>query len=346
MQINNFKTSNKKRINILFTSLNPIAAFIKTDLKLLQRNYHVKPLHFKGIKDILKIIKNILWADVTFSWFAGPNAYWAVLLSKIFWKKSIVIVGGFEVAKVPEIGYGGMLDRLSAHRVKFVLKKADRIIAVSEFNKSEILKYTNSKNVELVYNGVDCDKFSPQSNGKNEKEINNIVITVAGIINEYTCIRKGVKTFVKSARYLPHTRFVVVGSWPDNFIEYLKSIAPQNVEFTGYISDDELINWYQKARVYCQLSFYESFGIALAESMCCECIPVVTRNAALPEVVGDTGFYVPYGDEKATAEAIKEALNSSAGGKKARVRIENMFSLEKREKRLINEIESVLKGRV
>ena len=148
------------------------------------------------------------------------------------------------------------------------------------------------------------------------------MITV-GVINEDTVKRKGIECFVKSARYLPHVRFAVIGGWLDDSIEYLKSIAPQNVEFTGFVSDDELLEWYLKAKVYCPLSLYESFGMALAESMCCECVPVVINNAALPEVVGDTGFYVPYGDPEATAEAIKEALKSDKG-KEARERIKNM----------------------
>jgi len=83
--------------------------------------------------------------------------------------------------------------------------------------------------------------------------------------------------------------------------------------------------------------------MALAEAMACECVPVVTNNAALPEVVGDTGFYVPYGDSKATAEAIKRALKSDKG-KEARERIKNMLSLEKREKELIKIIEKLFEG--
>lgn len=87
----------------------------------------------------------------------------------------------------------------------------------------------------------------------------------------------------------------------------------------------------------------ESFGMALVEGMACECIPIVTDRGALPEVVGDTGFYVPYGTPKATAEAIKEALNSSGDlGKKARERIKNMFSIERRERELIEIIEGMV----
>ena len=46
---------------------------------------------------MLSMIKGVLWTDVTFSWFAERHAYVAVLLSKIFKKKSIVVVGRYEV---------------------------------------------------------------------------------------------------------------------------------------------------------------------------------------------------------------------------------------------------------
>lgn len=80
--------------------------------------------------------------------------------------------------------------------------------------------------------------------------------------------------------------------------------------------------------------------MALAESMCYECVPVVINNAALPEVVGVTGFYVPCGDPEATAETINEALKSEKWDM-ASDRIEQLFSLKKREKKLIGIIENI-----
>ncbi|RLF30482.1 MAG: glycosyl transferase family 1, partial [Thermoplasmata archaeon] len=148
---------------------------------------------------------------------------------------------------------------------------------------------------------------------------------------------------VNTAKYLPDVRFVVIGKFIDNSIEYVKKNASTNVGFTGFVSENELIEWYQRAKVICQLSYYEAFGLAPAEGMACECIPVVTKErAGLPEFVGDCGFYVSYGDEKATAEAIKKALNAPDElGKKARERIKEMFPLEKREmelRKLINKV--------
>ena len=148
--------------------------------------------------------------------------------------------------------------------------------------------------------------------------------------------KKRLDTFVKTSVYLPDVRFVLIGRY-NGSIKHLKKIAGSNVMFTGYVSDDSLLHYCRRAKVYCQLSTHEGFGVALAEAMSCCCVPVVTRRYALPEVVGDTGFYVPYDDPKVTAEVIKKALRSDKG-RKARERIKKHFSLEARKKKLIEEI--------
>ncbi|AKB76261.1 hypothetical protein MSLAZ_3000 [Methanosarcina lacustris Z-7289] len=337
-----------KKVKILFLK-NIDRPFIENDLKILTKYFEVKVVHssFKkesirsNIQCIYNIFKGVIWADVTYSWFADYHAFFANVFLKIFRKKSIIVIGGFEVAKVPEIEYGSMLYPRSARRVKYLLNNTNKLLAVSEFNKKEILKYTDSKNICLVYNGVDYTKLNPKNKIKNLSSIkNDIVITVCGI-DKYTVKRKGLETFIKSAKELPEVRFIVIGKWMDNSIDYLRSIATNNVEFTGFVSENELTEWYLKAKVYCQLSLYESFGMALAESMCFECVPVVSNNAALPEVVGNVGFLVPYGDEEATAEAIKKALKSNKG-KEARERIKNTFSLDRRENELLKVIKEVI----
>lgn len=291
---------------------------------MLKNHFDVKIGQYTGWTSIPKILKGVIWSDLTFSWFADTHAFWAVLLSKMFKKKSIVVVGGFEVAKVPEINYGMMRSPLSARRVRYVLENADKVLAVSEFNKNETLKYTSSKNVKLVYNAVDCNKFKP--NGKKD---NNLVITVGSKIK-----LKGLDIFIESARLLPRRKFMIIGL-PEDVINYLKPSKPANVEFVGLVPHEYVLRYYQKAKVYCQLSCRESFGMALAEAMACECVPVATNNAALPEVVGGTGFYVPYGDSKATAEAIEKALQSDKG-EEARERVKRLFPIERREKEIID----------
>ncbi len=332
-----------RKIRILFVRPSK-SSFVQRDLELLRKHFSVRVVDFvlsrKNLKGTLttvfSMVTGVLWADVTFSWFAAAHAFWAVRLSKMFKKKSIVVVGGYEVAKVPEIGYGALLNPKSARRVKYVLENADGVLTVDDSLKRDAIENlgVNGINIQTVPTGYDTEFWKPTR----KKE--NFALTVA-YVNNSTIKRKGLETFIKAAEYLPEIKFVIVGPHLDNSIGKLKPTAGRNVEFTGFVSDDELIRYHQRAKVYCQLSRYEGLPNALCEAMLCECVPVGTKNSGIPTAIGDTGFYVPYGDPEATAEAIKEALNSDKG-KQARERIKAMFPIERREKELVMIINQTL----
>nr|WP_303715906.1 glycosyltransferase family 4 protein [Methanoculleus marisnigri] len=274
----------------------------------------------------LEILSGVLRTDMAFSWFAHNHTYLAVMAARLMGKKSLVVVGGYEVAKEPEIGYGALLDPGMAKKIRYIIENADCILAVSEFSRREILQVAGPRRIETVYNGIDTSVFSP--GGRKE----NIVLTVCFVSTENIRL-KGLDTFIDAARHLPEVRFVLLGRALDDALETLKRGAPDNVEFVGAVGQGELIEWYRRAKVYCQISYRESFGVALAEAMSCECVPVVTDRGALPEVVGDLGFVIPYADTRATVDAISRALISDAGPA-ARKRVCDTFSVEQREQEL------------
>ena len=223
--------------------------------------------------------------------------------------------------------------------VKYILKRATRIISVSEFNKQELVKNLNITDSIMILNCADTATFKPS--GKKE----DIILTV-GNINKETWIRKGISKFMTSAQYFGLTckasKFIVVGRISEDMkdkVGHIEKVTP-NLTFTGYVSDEELLKHYQQAKVYCQLSRYESFGIAPAEAMLCECVPVVTDQTALPEVVGDTGFYVSYNSLSSINDAIHEALRSNKG-KQARERVLKLYNPELREKALVKVIKEL-----
>ncbi len=180
---------------------------------------------------------------------------------------------------------------------------------------------------QTVYNGVVADKWYPQG-AKDEK-----LVMTTGEINQSNLKRKGLIDFVKTAAYLPDVTFLLVGEFKDKAIKYLRSIATPNVKFTGKISAEELLIWYQRAKVYAQLSYHESFGVSVAEAMLCECTPVLSTLGALPEVGGKNAYYVPFGDPEFTATVIERALKSNSGGI-FRARVMLNFQLKKRINRL------------
>ena len=317
-----------------------LSSFIKADLKILKRHFDVKAIQWtrtRDIKNMLRIMWCIFRTDLSFTWFAGGHAARVVFFSKLFRKKSIVVVGGYEVANVPEINYGLMTSPKSARRVKYVLENADKVLTVDDSLKMEAINNARvgGENIITVPTGYDTEKWKV----KGEKEDLTISVSVGDTWNRARL--KGLDVFVESAKFLPEINFMVIGIQGEA-LEKLQYIAPPNVDFVNPLPQDELISYYQRAKVYCQLSMREGLPNALCEAMLCECVPVGTNRYGIPTAIGDTGFYVHHGDPKATAGAIKEALRSEKG-KEARERIKKMFPIARREKEIVDIISQILK---
>ncbi len=328
----------KRRVALVYYSF---SSFVRQDYEILSKYFEVRRVRYRSPKDAVNILGAVLKSDVSFSWFAGGHAFLAVLFSKTFGKKSVVVVGGYDVAYVPQMDYGqythGWLKRKYAD---FALKNADLVLAVSKFTEAEVLDRAKPKKIEVVYNAIDLNKFRPESESGNTIR-GNVVLTVASGFKDAIRL-KGLDAFVKAASYLPGAKFVILGLSDDDIAALDRIRTSNNVELHGYVDRDLLITYYRKSKVYCQLSYRESFGVALAEAMACGCVPVVTYRGALPEVVGRIGYFVPYGDPIRAADAIEKALSS---GKEAvaRDRIKNNFGLELRENRMINLIANLLR---
>jgi len=336
MKANNGK-KRKKNIKILFVG-NRNSSFIKNDYRLLQKNFDVKPISMSCLSlttYLLKAFFLVKWADVVFCWFASIESFFPLLFAKLFKKKSIVVAGGYDCANEPEMDYGSFTNFREKIAAEYVFKNANVVLAVSKFVKKQTLEKITPKQLKIIYNGVNIKKF------ESKKTKDKIIVTI-GQATQYKYKIKGLETFARASAHFPDYKFVIIGQKDECIYNKLKGIN-ENLVFTGKIPHDRVLKWLQKARVYCQLSYIESFGLGLAEAMSCNCIPVVTDRGSLSEIVGDAGFYVSYEDEKGTVEAIKRALETSDQlGEKARKRILKLFNFEKRERDLTNFVEAFL----
>jgi glycosyltransferase involved in cell wall biosynthesis len=334
-----------KDINILFVHSQK-SSFVVRDLDLLGRRFNIREVYFpinKDLKAIFNIpfklaqfIRNILWADLTFSWLADLHAFIAVLLSKMNNKKSLVVVGGYEVAKVPELRYGALLNPGIAIIIKYIFKNADKMLVVNEGLKEDAVRNMNmiGNNIITVPTGYDYNLFKPEGN----KE--NIILTVSIGSSWERAKLKGLDTFVETAKYLPQFNFILIG-FQGPGAEKLKSIAPTNVQFIEQLPAELLISYYQKAKIYCQFSIREGLPNVLCEAMLCECIPIGSDIPGIRAAIGDTGFYVPIGEPKKCADTIQKAFLSDKG-KEARNRIRTVFPLQRREAELTQIINELL----
>jgi len=332
-----------KRVpTVLFISSYSVA-FVLRDIEILKKHFNLLVANFVGIKKtfydtvvtIITIWKKLRKSDLSFIWFADLRALITIVLSKLLQKPTILVVGGYEVANVPEIYYGGALRRFSRKKISFIIRHADVVLSVSRASQHELQKNFSIYSSQLVYNGIEIDKFIIDA--PLDKE--DIAITV-GRVTESNLLRKGIEPFVRAAAFLPKVSFYVIGKYDNDAYEQLKNITSDNVTFTGFIAEKELIEFYQRAKVYVQVSAHEGFGISLAEAMLAECIPVVTDRGALPEVVGDSGYTVDFNDPCQTARAIESAMHSTNGYTARKHIIEN-FSMKRREnalQRIINSL--------
>jgi glycosyltransferase involved in cell wall biosynthesis len=127
----------------------------------------------------------------------------------------------------------------------------------------------------------------------------------------------------------------LVGAFKDDAVESLRAVASDNVRFTGWVDEETLRQYYERASVYVQASLHEGFGLSVAEAMLAGCIPVVTRAGALPEVVGDCGVVLESNQPQAIADAVTKALDFPQDARaRARQRVLDNFSLEKRRRAL------------
>jgi len=319
------------------------STWVAKDVEILREKHEVEEVYFTKIRDIKgirRLCECVYDSDLIFAWFANDHSYVACHFAKLFGKPMIIALGGGDVTAIKSLNYGNLLRHPWKFYVIRSLKCSDLILAPSFFTRKETflrVRKLDPYKVLVLYHGFDPNKYVPSSS----KE--DIVVTIASI-DRITMYRKGLIYFVRAAKYLPDTRFVVIGKPLDNTISLLKSLAPQNVEFTGYLPERDLINILQKSKVYVQASLHEGFGCAVVEAMLAEAVPVVTKMGALPEVVGSCGIYVPYGDPQSLAEAIRKVFLKPELGKKARIRSLKLFNINRRKRYLLKIVDLLAKG--
>ena len=317
------------------------ASFIAIDRDILAERFELDELYQPGRwPNPLKVLRGVLRADLVFGWFASWHTFFPVTLAWLMRKPSVQIIGGFDTANMPDIGYGYQQGGLRRWASRWIMRRAKRLITNSEYSRSEIAANTpiDPEHVTVVHHGVP-DPFGPLDEGRPREPL---ALTVGHLVKT-TLMQKGHQPFVEAARELPDVRFVFVGKAHDDAIDHLRSLASPNVEFTGWVSDEELEDLYRRASVYVQASRHEGFGLAVAEAMLAGCVPVVMDVTAMPEVVDGAGVLISSQEPAAVAQGVRDALAlGPAGASRARERIVQTFPMSVRREGILRVVAEAL----
>ena len=315
------------------------ASFIAMDRHLLAERFEVDDLYQPGRwPNPLKVVRGVVRADLVFGWFASWHTFLPITLAWILRKPSVLVIGGFDTANMPDISYGHQRGGLRMHASRWMFRRARRLITHSHYSLDEIERNTPiaRSRVTVLHLGVP----DPFGEGPGTKE--PAALTV-GAVDRGTLVQKGQLAFVRAARELPAVRFVLAGKWLDDAIEQLRAEAPPNVEFTGWLTDEDLLDRYRSAAVYVQASRHEGFGLAVAEAMLAGCIPVVVNVTSMPEVVGDQGVLIESQRPQDVAAGVRRALElGPEAAQSARERILTAFPMESRSEGILRVVEEAL----
>ena len=306
------------------------------DREILRSEHDVVELDLSQRRRISRLGSMLQNADLVFAWFASLHSALPVLAAAGLGKPSIVVVGGYDTANMPEIGYGHMGHPIKRHIVRAICQAATVLVANSSTAATEVRRNVGaSARIEVIYHGF------PSRPTSLPLQREAIVLSV-GNVNRENLRRKGHELFVHAARLVPEARFILVGRPSDGAIGYLRSIAPGNAEFPNFVSQNDLDCLLERASVYVQASEHEGFGCAVAEAMLAGCVPVVAARGALPEVVGEQGLYLERLDAQSVAQAIRSALQTP-GERRPQIaaRIATRYPLEVRRRAILQLVADV-----
>jgi glycosyltransferase involved in cell wall biosynthesis len=222
----------------------------------------------------------------------------------------------------------------------------EKIIVIS-MAVGQMFTGKSSQKVQVVYNGTDTTKFSPEIVGSGIRKEFNIANDefVVGMVGRLV-IWKGQREFLKAAsvivRKIPNTKFLIVGDTTFGSKQYKEQLydlacelgIESKVIFSGGRDDIPNIISAMDVMVHASIS-PEPFGLVIIEGMASG-IPVVASNRGGPlEIIehGGDGFLADPENTENLATIIMELLNNKSLrkniGEKARKKVVDQFSVEK-----------------
>lgn len=213
-----------------------------------------------------------------------------------------------------------------------------RVLTVSEFSKSEIVKFFHADPARITVTplGLDASKYSPSMGpspkddpyflfvGRLEKKKN-----LAGLLRAF-------KIFKEHHENDPH-RLVLVGkrgvgydqammefeacpSFPDGGPKTAPPSAEGGlggsilrwVDELGYVAQEDILALYAGATAFVFPSWYEGFGLPILEAFASGVPVIASRTTSIPEVAGDAALYIDPAAPEKIAQAMETIVNDAS----------------------------------
>jgi glycosyltransferase involved in cell wall biosynthesis len=301
-------------------------SFVQKDLAILELAYTVTPYQFRTqikrntplsfLRQFFFLLTQGWKYDFLVCFFAGYHSVLPALFAKWTGKKCILFLGGTDCFKYPSFQYGNFTRKWYGKATCLSVSHASMLVPVSQnLIHSQSYYYTVDSVDQGVYHWCqplktphhvialeyNATTFSRQEVRRQDDSFITVAFGIAGT----SFVRKGIDKMVMLATSFPQYTFTIIGCNANEF----PVPVPSNLTLIPPVPYGELPMHYSRHQFYLQLSIAEGFPSAICEAMLCECIPIGSNVAAIPDIISTHGFIVSRRDDALIRDTVRAAVS-------------------------------------
>jgi glycosyltransferase involved in cell wall biosynthesis len=190
------------------------------------------------------------------------------------------------------------------------LGKCDKVIAVSEFTKIDLISAgIQEEKISVIIQGIDRDRIYPESRDSDVPVNENSILYIGSLVD-----RKNPKFLIDVLYNLNKKYSLAIGGKSYNgdnkkgLIRYAKEKGVfDRVRFTGYLSTGELRAAYSEAGIYLHPAYFEGYGRTPIEAATCGTVPLLYKNIPSAKQIDKAVTFEGFNPE-AVAKLLKENI--------------------------------------
>lgn len=265
--------------------------------------------------NFFKIRKIISRCDIIHAFDVWPFGFLAWIFTFGLKKKIIIsAIGTYSVAPL----YKFFLKTLSLA----AFRRADKIIAISNYTAQEIKKIIADLDIAVLPNGVDFNKWRRSANVFPEVSELKPYILGVGVVKRRKGFHNSILAFSEITDKFPELKYVIVGQVNDkNYTDQLKNIISEKglvdkVVFLDNVSDEKLAAFYKNAELFILTPEehdhqFEGFGLVYLEAAASGLPSIGSRRSGAETAIkeGTSGVLVDHCDIRGTALMMEKILS-------------------------------------
>jgi len=201
-----------------------------------------------------------------------------------------------------------------------IAQRAEVVVTVSYCSRQDIIKYiTLPENRIYVVQGASGRVYRPVENTVALESVRKkytldhpFILALAGVDprkNTSRLIEAFAKILIETNRPYQLAMIGLPSSARHRFFQEARNLGIDNqIVFSGFVPEDDLVALYNLAEVFVYPSLYEGFGLPILEAMACGTPVVTSPRGSIPEVAGDAVIFVDPLSAKAISHGIKKVL--------------------------------------